>query len=120
MNQKLWPIAVFIACWGAVLYGMFIPQPSSSVMEHGLDKVVHLMAFIAMTLTARLVMPRLSLFWFVPLMLVFACGLEYLQPMVRPSRDFGLDDMAANVFGVLIGCVIWPWIWRKGQPVWRK
>lgn len=109
MNRNRWYLVVFIACWGAVLYGMYMPQPSTGMSEHGLDKLVHLVALAAMTLTARLTFPRLPAVGFYSGMLLLAFALEYFQPIVQPSRQFGLADLAADWAGVVLGWVLWRW-----------
>lgn len=69
------------------------------------DKVGHVLAFCALSLTGRLALfalPKTG-FWLPVLLLGFV--LEYLQGEVRPLRMFSLEDVYANMVGVLAAWV---------------
>ncbi len=88
-----------------VMYGIFRPTPPPMIFEQS-DKLGHVSAFLALALTARVAMNRMSaiIFWLVMLLLAF--GLEYLQGEFRPFRVFSAGDVYANILGVLLALII--------------
>jgi hypothetical protein len=64
---------------------------------------LHVLAFLALGLSARFAFRRVPAVWiWVPLLLA-AVGLELLQALLQPdSRHFSLLDIAGNVVGVLL------------------
>lgn len=71
------------------------------------DKLNHLLAFLELTLLARLGWPRLHGFWLVPGLLTFGLAIEGVQAHL-PYRDFSLADLAADALGIAAGLLPWP------------
>jgi len=82
------------------------------------DKVNHIIAFIELTVLARLSWPNLRVIWFVPVLLGFGVSIEAVQANL-PYRDFSLADIAADGTGVLIGLLPWPGLRRTDKTVVR-
>ncbi|HEY9034048.1 MAG TPA: VanZ family protein [Pseudomonadales bacterium] len=99
-------VLFFLLVWSAVFYGLFSSQPAMPDMQ-GSDKLLHLLAFAGMAFSARLVFVRVAPWLFWPVMLALAVALEFLQPLVQPSRHFSEWDIVANGTGVacaLLAC----------------
>ena len=71
------------------------------------DKLNHLLAFLELTLLARLGWPRLRSHWLVPGLLAFGLAIEGIQASL-PYRDFSLADLAADALGISLGLLPWP------------
>jgi len=95
----------FVIVAGMVMYGIFRPMPPPMIFEQS-DKLGHVSAFLALALTARMAMNRVSatVFWLVMFLLAF--GLEYLQGEFRPLRVFSAGDVCANVLGVVLALIV--------------
>ena len=104
---------LFLWCWTTVLWGMYTPGSQTPQLAPGFDKLVHLLALLAMAFTARWAGSALParLFW--PGMLVLSALLEALQPVVQPSRTLSGLDMTANLVGVLLALACW-----RFRPAW--
>lgn len=98
-------LAIFMLCLGAVMYGMFRPEPPPEVFTHS-DKWGHVLAFLGLAVTGRLALHRWPTWIYWPMMLALAPLLEWLQGATRPLRWFSLGDAAANVAGVLLAMVL--------------
>lgn len=99
-------LALFLGCLAGVFYGLFRETPPPQVFEES-DKIGHLLAFAALTLTALLCFPRRLMGLVIVIMLGFAASSEYLQAALRPQRFFSELDMYANISGVVIIYVAW-------------
>ncbi|MFT6916057.1 MAG: hypothetical protein ACJAWL_002374 [Motiliproteus sp.] len=99
---------LFLGCGLLLGYAVFSRQPPPLLFAHA-DKVGHLLGFAALAVSARLAL--LSCPWKVLWggLLVTAVALESLQHLVSPLRQFSLEDMAANLAGVLLGGVVCWW-----------
>jgi hypothetical protein len=94
---------------------MFMPQPGQGGLGSGLDKAAHVAAFAGMAVTLWIAAPRWRP-WVYPVLLVsLALALEYLQPVVQPSREFSYLDMGANLAGVVVGLVFCRWGWFRAR-----
>lgn len=97
--------SAFLSVSAAVLYGLFRPAPPEIIFEHS-DKVGHIIAFLALTITSRIVFitPPQRVFWSSMFLLAFL--LEYLQGQFRPLRLFSFEDAYANALGVSLALAI--------------
>ena len=86
----------------AVLYALFRPTPPAIVFEHS-DKAGHIVAFMALAITSRMVFFRYSRFGSLLILLFLAFALEYLQGELRPLRLFSHYDVVSNMTGVMVG-----------------
>ena len=85
----------------AILFGSFMPQPALPAGE-GSDKVLHLLAYGALSFLALLGRNTLLGAGLVILAVSgFGLAIEYLQPFT--GRDWDPGDIVANTAGVLLG-----------------
>ena len=97
---------LFIICLAGLLYGMFRELPPPQLFQES-DKVGHILAFAALTLSGLLCFTRKLSVPFIVVMLSFAAVSEYLQVSFRPQRYFSELDMYANLAGVALVSIIW-------------
>ena len=97
---------LFAACILALCYGLFRPESPPDLFEQS-DKVMHLLAFAAVAFNSRLAFQRVAGWPFWGLLLLLAPLLEWLQHRLQPSRQFSLEDILANLLGVLLGLIAW-------------
>jgi hypothetical protein len=120
--QRYWRCGfqVLAVIFAAVLvYLLFRPESPPDFFYYS-DKFIHLGAF---TLFGVLMAAAFSP-WFTPIMwvagILVSMGLEVLQPILQPSREFSLLDMAANGGGIALawGLVALVGFWgvRAGTP----
>ncbi len=104
-------LLLFMLCATVLLYGLFRPAPPPDLFQQS-DKVLHLLAFAALSFTGRAAFPTLSpvLFW--GLFLLLGPALEATQHLLQPTRVFSLEDAIANVAGITLGCAAW-WITHR-------
>lgn len=96
----------FAVCLAVLLYGMFRPESPPELFEQS-DKLLHLLAFGALALSARLAFPRFpsGLLW--GTLLALAPFLEWLQHYLQSGRQFSELDIAANLVGVALAWLGW-------------
>ncbi|THG87289.1 VanZ family protein [Pseudomonas sp. A-1] len=106
---------MFASCCLALAYGLFRPESPPQLFDES-DKVLHLLAFACLALTARQAFQRLPgwLLWL--LLLALAPSLEWLQHYLQPARQFSALDIAANLMGVGLAWLVW----RGTQAVCRR
>jgi VanZ family protein len=76
------------------------------------DKVNHLLAFIQLTVVARLAWPDLARPWIALGVMMFGLAIEVTQAQL-PYRDFSLLDLAADGAGIAIGLLPCPFIFSR-------
>ena len=110
---------LFLVCCAALAYGLFRPESPPDLFDDS-DKLMHLLAFGALGLSARLAFIRVSgwLLWGV--LLLIAPLLEWLQHEWQPYRQFSQADMLANLLGVALAALGWCsvtllWRWLRAQ-----
>lgn len=86
--QPLWRFALLLS----VIAIGFLATTSSDypIPSAPSDKVNHFIAFLELTLVARLAWPNLRTFWYAPALLAFGLGIEAVQANL-PYRDFPLQ-----------------------------
>lgn len=104
-------VVFFAACSLALAYGLFRPAPPPALFEQS-DKCLHLLAFAAITLSARAALTRVPTATFWLLFLVLGPVMECAQHWLQPRRVFSLEDALANSAGVLLAGMLW-WLWRR-------
>ncbi|MFA5664080.1 hypothetical protein [Castellaniella sp.] len=111
--RSVWTVRhlLFLAYLLFFSYGMFSARPPAVLLmpfAHW-DKVLHVLAFLGLSLCTALVLMQRPWAWLAwPVLLVVAPGTEYLQHVVQPRRDFSLGDIVANGVGVLLAAGLWP------------
>lgn len=71
----------------------------------GPDKVQHFLAFLALTLLARLSWPRLHGIWIVAMLAAYGIAIEYVQAMPFVGRTSSIADVVADLVGIAAGFV---------------
>lgn len=99
-------LLLFAGCCLTLAYGLFRPESPPQLFEQS-DKALHLLAFGALALSARLAFPRLPGWSFWGLLLALAPLLEWLQHHLQPARQFSELDIAANLLGVALAWLGW-------------
>ena len=100
----LWKI-VFVLISSLVLYAIFRSVPPAQLFNQS-DKVGHALAFMLLAYSARAALPKLSSFWLWGTLLILAFVLEYLQGELRPLRVFSVEDVLANILGIVIAFTV--------------
>ncbi|MDR9425054.1 MAG: VanZ family protein [Marinobacter sp.] len=103
-RRRLWQAALTVSII-AILY-IATADNSYPIPTSDNDKISHLLAFIELTVLARLSWPRLRAIWCLPALVGFGLALEAMQANL-PYRVFSLTDMLANFAGIAIGLLIW-------------
>lgn len=99
-------IVFFLTCLVTVLWGLFRPETPPSVFVQS-DKWMHLLAFGGLSLSAYWAFSRQNAWLLWGALFAFAASAEFFQSWLQHSRYFTLEDMLANLLGVLI---IWLYI----------
>lgn len=99
-------LLLFVTCCALLLYGLLRAESPPPLFEQS-DKALHLLAFGALALTARLAFLRASGWLLWSLLLALAPLLEWLQHYLQPSRQFSTLDIFANLLGVLLAWLGW-------------
>ncbi len=110
--RPLWRTALLLS----VIAIMFLATTSQAypIPAAASDKVNHLMAFIELTLLARLSWPEAKAWHYAPLLLAFGFAIEAIQATL-PYRDFSLADLAADGLGIAIAMLPWPGLRSLGK-----
>jgi hypothetical protein len=118
LPSLIWRWGLFLGCGLLLGYAVFSRQPAPMLFQHA-DKVGHLLGFAALAVSAWLALGscagigrgcRVRNLGLWSALMMVALGAEWLQPLVSPLRQFSLEDMAANLLGVLLGGVLCLWI----------
>ena len=107
-------VLLFVVCCAALSYGLFRPESPPEFFEDS-DKWMHLLAFGALGLSARLAFAWVPGWLLWGLLLGAAPLLEWLQHKWQPYRQFSQADMLANLLGVLLAalaCWLSALLWR--------
>lgn len=108
-------IGLFATCLCLMLYGLFRPAPPPELF-HQSDKLLHLAAFAALTLTGRAALTRIPAAAFWTLLLTLGPVMELAQHWLQPVRTFSLADALANLTGTLLAGGLW-WLARRRNLV---
>lgn len=111
--RSVWTVRhlLFLAYLLFFSYGMFSARPPSVLLMPfpQWDKVLHVMAFLGLSLCTSLLLMARPWGWLAwPVLLAAAPLTEYLQHVLQPRRDFSLGDIVANAIGVLLAAGLWP------------
>lgn len=100
----------FAAALAVNLVVLYAPDPGTpSTSVPGLDKVVHLAVFGALTLAGLRVGLRTE--WFLPAVLAHAVVSEVVQATILPARSGDAWDLVADAAGIALGYLAhrrWP------------
>ncbi|MBZ2169280.1 VanZ family protein [Marinobacter sp. F4216] len=73
----------------------------------GHDKLIHLLAFLELTILIRLAWPKSHPLLYAPVLLAFGLIIEGVQETL-PYRVFSTSDLLAGAAGVALGMLPWP------------
>lgn len=107
--QPLWRLCLVVSII-VVLYLATSSQPYP-VPSSPSDKLNHLIAFLELTLLARLGWPKVGVTYLVLPLLGYGIAIELIQ-LALPYREFSLADMGADAIGIGIGLLPWPGVQR--------
>ncbi|MBV1790199.1 hypothetical protein KQ940_19260 [Marinobacterium sp. D7] len=102
----------FWCALAALLYGLLRPQSPPDLFYQS-DKWLHLLAFAALAVCARVAFHFFSTGMLWGTLLLTAPGLELLQHLLQPHRTFSLYDALANLTGVILGAAMC-WVFQRG------
>lgn len=115
MPAFVFRLSLFVLCGLLLAYGLFRPAPPPDLFENS-DKLWHLLAFGAFSLTARLTFLRMPAWLLWSVLFLSAPVSEWLQHQLQPVRQFSWHDIYANCTGVLLALLGW---WLLCQ-VWSR
>ncbi|MFC5768704.1 VanZ family protein [Thauera sinica] len=107
--SRAWRWALFLGCGAALAYGLFRPEPPPQLYAGAAvesDKLLHVVAFAAFCVSARVALTRVGGVWLWGALLALAPLTEWLQHFLQPARTFSLADIQANVAGVALAFVL--------------
>ncbi|MGY5885879.1 VanZ family protein [Modestobacter lacusdianchii] len=90
---------------------LFAPASDVPSAPPGVDKVVHLALFAALSLTGRWAGVRRGVL--AGLLVVYAALSELLQSLDLLNRSTSVADWLADVVGVLLGLLLWELLARR-------
>ena len=98
-----WRRSVFAICLSVSIAVLFTPAPDVPAGPRGVDKVIHLLLFAALTASGRYA----GVAWRVllPALVAYAAASEPLQSLPPIGRSTSLADWVADVTGVILGYV---------------
>lgn len=102
--RSLW-VFIWLGAVGLLLWGIFDGRPHHGFFGES-DKVDHAVAFAVVTLLGLRLGVWAPVWISLPVWLVLAFGLEYLQGAWAVQRTFDMGDAWANAAGVVLAYVI--------------
>ena len=91
---------------------LYWPRSPGAAGVPGVDKLVHLATFAALTWTG--LRAGLGARWWLPVLGLHAVTSEVVQAMVLPRRSGDLLDVVADLVGVLVGVLLARASWSDG------
>ncbi len=89
----------------AILAGLFRSTPPQELFPHS-DKVGHVLGFLVVAISGYYALPTPLRKVFTAVLIILAIGSEYAQASFLPARYFSLQDMLANLSGILLAGMI--------------
>ncbi|MDX1635932.1 MAG: VanZ family protein [Marinobacter sp.] len=111
---RRWPWRLALAISVAAILFLATTSQTHAVPASFGDKFNHLIAFVELTLLARLGWPHARPLLVATLVLGFGLLLELLQAPL-PYRSFSLLDLAADAAGIGLGLALSPWLLARAQ-----
>ncbi|GKT11800.1 MAG: hypothetical protein ISEC1_P2078 [Thiomicrorhabdus sp.] len=105
---------LFVCCLSLLLWGILRSELPPKLFEDS-DKLLHLLAFMGLGLTARFAFNQLNGWWLWSVLLISAPSLEVLQHWLQPQRFFSGFDALFNMIGVLLALVVWKLLMGKAS-----
>jgi hypothetical protein len=114
LSAVLWTIVILILCWTPEIYLPVEEGPGSWLDFLPLDKVVHLGIFAIFGVLWLRALPTCSFrfLWVGLAGTALAIITEMVQNVPIINREGEVQDVVADVVGVLIGILVFPWIER--------
>ncbi len=109
---------IFVITLLILIGGILSPIPPYSPFPHS-DKLMHLLGFGAVSLTARITFTRTPAWLLWGMLLIAAPLSEVLQHTVmQPFRNFSWLDIYANLTGVILAAIGW-WFLTLINKYWQ-
>ncbi len=109
LSRGVFAVAVLVS-----LAVLFAPSDDVPASPPGVDKVVHLLLFVALAVTGRWAGARARALGV--LLVVYAAVSEVVQGISVLGRSASVADWAADTIGVLAGLAGWAWAARGTRP----
>lgn len=104
--MKKLSITIVIVLTLTFLYLFFFADIGIVLFKHE-DKIAHTSIFIFLTF---FLFTKAKPYLTICVMIILAITSEYLQHFLTPTREFSIFDIAANISGIFIAVVIWPFM----------
>jgi VanZ family protein len=122
-SSQLWKLAFFVA---AILAVTMASLPNLHVPGNPPDKLLHILAFLALTVLAQLAFPLAKMRILLLGLGALGAGIELIQAIPTINRDASLTDWLADMVAIVIAITIFQtsrWLvtnrrigWGKGVP----
>ena len=107
MSYRLYARFLFFIALVSISYLALAPLDDSPVTT-GWDKLNHLLAFAVLVMLLDWGYPRMPLWQYkVPVLLLYACLIEFIQAFI-PYREFSLLDIVADTLGMAVYLLLRP------------
>lgn len=109
VGSRAWRWALFIGCGAALGYGLFRSEPPPQLFPGAAlesDKLLHVIAFAAFCVSARVALTRVSRLGLWSALFALAPLTEWLQHLIQPARTFSPADIQANLSGVVFAVAL--------------
>jgi VanZ family protein len=115
LSAALWTALILVLCWTPQRWLPVEERPGSWTQILRLDKVVHGGLFASFAVLWLRALPRLRNrhLWVGLAGTALAAATEVVQNVPIINREGEVQDAIADVAGVLIGFVVFPWIERR-------
>jgi VanZ family protein len=100
LRPLFWLLAAF-----SLVMALLPAPPSLTTYDLG-DKFNHILAFVVLTIVARLAWPRVRIWIPVLLLSLYGAAIEALQGIPTLHRDADLRDWVADSLAIALGVVI--------------
>jgi VanZ family protein len=107
MDKKIFFSAVSIIYIIALLAGSFIVKPNSVMPGDSFDGLAHFLGFFALSVLLFLTLRSYKVKNNLVITLLLSLFISIIVEVLRiPGRGFGMNDLAVNVLGLIVGSVL--------------
>lgn len=103
-QPSIWRLALVVSLLAILVLATIRSGPALPV-AHG-DKINHVLAFVELTLLAHLGWPAARAWYAALWLLGYGLLIELAQAQLH-YRSFGLDDLVADLIGIMLGLTGW-------------
>ena len=99
---RLWkPMTIFL--FSTIIFLSLYPSPRLPMMNEGVDKLYHFIAYLSLVLPLGYVQPKYTLLYLLILILISGT-IEVIQPYVNRYGEW--LDFLANTLGIFVGFLV--------------